>query len=388
MKKLIWTLCIAAALVACEKNNPTTPQDDTEKQDTTQKSDSTLIPDTTQLPEYDESLILGADLSLLPRYEQAKAVYRDTLGKTVEPLALFADQKFNCVRVRLFVNPDTKSDSCQDLAYVRAFAQQIKAAGFKFMLDFHYSDGWADPLKQTKPAAWKDLTFDELTAKIYDYTKEVLTTLNADGCTPDYIQTGNEITGGMLWEDGRIGNMSNFCTLLKSAIKACNECCPEAKIVLHIERPQKTDRVVWFYQSMNDNSVAYDIIGLSYYPHWHGNLTMLSTTLKKLETTFTDKSVMIVEYGYYNNWYPSDATYNYTATYPATPAGQAKMTQELVATLCQFKQVNGLFYWFPEENEAKWTGIIDGWTNRGLFSNSNGRALPALYTLKNFRVKE
>ncbi len=386
MKKLIWTLCIAATLVACEKNNPT--QDNTEKQDTTQKSDSTLIPDTTQLPEYDESLILGADLSLLPRYEQAKAVYRDTLGKTVEPLTLFADQKFNCIRVRLFVNPNTKSDSCQDLDYVLNFAKKIKASGFQFMLDFHYSDGWADPVKQTKPAAWKDLTFSELTAKIYDYTKGVLDTLNAAGCTPDYIQTGNEITGGMLWPDGSTDNMSNFTTLLKSAGKACRECCPNAKIVLHIERPQKTDRVTWFYQSMASNSVDYDIIGLSYYPHWHGSIDALCTTLNSLAQKFSSKKVMIVEYGYYNNWYPSDATYDFTATYPATPAGQAKMTQALVSRLRNYKQVTGLFYWFPEENEAKWTRIIDGWTSRGLFNNDNGRALPALYELKNFRVVE
>lgn len=370
MKKWIWAACAAVALAACEKTKIEEPE----------------LPQ--QQPEYDESLVLGADLSLLPRYEKANAVYRDLLGQPVKPLAYFADQKFNCVRTRLFVNPDTQSDSCQDLAYVLDFAKQVKASGLQFMLDFHYSDGWADPVKQTKPAAWADLDFDALNTQVYDYTKEVLTALNAAGCTPDYIQTGNEITGGMLWDDGRASKMSNFCTLLKSAVKACRECCPDAKIVLHIESPQKTNNVVWFYNSMAQNGVEYDIIGLSYYPHWHGSLNMLSTTLKRLETQFADKAVMIVEFGYNNAWYPSDATYNYTQTYPATPAGQAKMTQDLVAALRQFQQVKGLFYWFPEENEAKYTGILSGWTNRGLFSNQNGEALPAFYKLKEFRLKQ
>lgn len=369
MKKWILIIGAVIALTACK---------------TTKNED----PELPQPPEYDESLVLGADLSLLPRYEQANAVYKDSLGKRIEPLTYFADQKFNCVRIRLFVDPDTKSDSCQDLAYVLDFAQKVKAAGLQFMLDFHYSDGWADPAKQTKPAAWADLDFDALDKQVYDYTINVLNALNAAGCTPDYIQTGNEITGGMLWNDGRTSNMDNFCTLLKSAAKACRECCPKAKTVLHIESPQKTNNVVWFYNNMAQNGVDYDIIGLSYYPHWHGSLSMLSTTLKTLETQFADKTVMIVEFGYNNAWYPADATYNYTKTYPATPEGQAKITRELVQTLRQFRQVKGLFYWFPEENEAKYTGILPSWTNRGLFSNNNGQALPALYILKDFRLKQ
>src|SRR5574344_616543 len=210
------------------------------------------------LPTYNDSMILGADLSLLPRYEKFGAVYKDSLGNKVIPLNFFAQEKFNCIRVRLFVNPNTKSDACQNLDYVTTFAQTIKAAGFQFMLDLHYSDTWADPAQQTKPAAWSTLNFNTLTDTVYSYTKSVLTHLKAKNCLPDYIQTGNEITGGMLWDDGKISNPTNLGTLLKSATKACREVCPSAKIILHIESPQKTDNVIWFYNTIKSQSVNYD----------------------------------------------------------------------------------------------------------------------------------
>ena len=194
----------------------------------------------------------------------------------------------------------------------------------------------------------------------------------------------------MLWNAGRVNynstsNWTNLALLLREASTACREICPNAKIIIHIERSGNKALVQKFYQNITDFGVDYDIIGLSYYPHWHGTISSLENTLNMLTINHPEKDVMIVEFGYNNNWYPTDATYDFTSTYPATPEGQANITADLITMLNKHKQVTGLYWWFPEENEATYTGILSGWTNRGLFDNKTGQALPALYKLKNFR---
>lgn len=345
--------------------------------------------DSTQL--LDTNLILGADMSLLPRYEDFGTNYMDSLGNAIEPLIYFQEEGFNCIRIRLFVNPDTTTDACQTLAYVTKLAKRVKDAGYKFMLDFHYSDTWADPVQQTKPATWDSLSFAALEDTVHSYTKRVLQTLVAAGATPDFIQPGNEITSGMLWPDGKVSygsndNWDNFASLLTEATTACREVCPNAKIVIQTERPQNASMIFSYYNKIESNNVDYDIIGLSYYPFWHGAPSVLDATLTSLASNFADKPVMIVEYGYNYNWYPDDATYDLTATYPATPAGQKAITEATIAVLRQHNNVIGFFYWFPEEDEHPYTGILTNWTSRGLFNNATGKALPALYIMKEFRA--
>lgn len=372
-KQFLYILFFGFMLGGCNPTIPVTP----------------LEPEEEQL---DSTRMLGGDISLLTRYENFGAVYKDSLGVIVEPLELFKETGMNSARLRLFVNPDTSSDACQNLSYVTALAKRIKEAGFTFMLDFHYSDTWADPIQQTKPATWNDLPFETLKDTLYTYTKNCLETLIAAGATPDYIQIGNEITSGMLWDDGRVNynstsNWNNLALLLGSASTACREVCPNAQLIIHIERSGNRTLVQKFFQNINDFEVDYDIIGLSYYPHWHGTISSLESTLKMLNTNHPEKKIMIVEFGYNNNWYPTDATYDFTSTYPATAKGQAKITADLITMLKSHQQVTGLYWWFPEENEATYTGILQGWTNRGLFDNNTGKALPALYELKNFRKK-
>jgi len=366
-KQFVYAILIGFLLGSC---NPTVPIESIEPLDSTR--------------------MLGGDISLLARYENFGAVYKDPSGVNVEPLELFKEAGMNSARLRLFVNPNTSSDACQNLSYVTTLAKRIKEAGFTFMLDFHYSDTWADPIQQTKPAAWANLSFEALQDSVYTYTKNCLAILVAADATPDYIQIGNEITSGMLWNDGRVNynstsNWTNLALLLREASTACREICPKAKIIIHIERSGNKALVQKFYQNITDFGVDYDIIGLSYYPHWHGTISSLENTLNMLTINHPEKDVMIVEFGYNNNWYPTDATYDFTSTYPATPEGQANITTDLITMLNKHKQVIGLYWWFPEENEATYTGILSGWTNRGLFDNKTGQALPALYKLKNFR---
>ena len=349
-----------------------------------------------------ESLYVGGDISLLPTYEEHGANYMDKDGKKItDMLSFLKEQGMNAMRVRLFVDPNRASSEHkgqgvrQDLDYVKKLGKKIKDAGLKFMLDFHYSDTWADPDHQATPYLF--LTMDTQPKEyIYNYTRDCLIEFKAAGATPDFIQTGNEISWGMMydsdceleakddWSGYKDTNWDNFSTALRNAGKACREVCPDAKIIIHTEQVGNTPLVTDYYQRLQQYGVAYDIIGTSYYPYYHGNLTQLNKTLTAFETNFPDKKIMIVETGCAYHYKVGD---NDTG-YPHTYEGQRKFTADLISMLKAHQNVNGLFWWFPEANEygLNWNTqrVTDGWYNAGLFDNETGRALPALYELKYF----
>ena len=341
----------------------------------------------------------GGDLSMLTKYEEANVAYYDVNGTKIENGKLLEflrdDAGFNIVRVRLFVNPTGATGVCQDLDYVKKLGKQIKDAGMAFMLDFHYSDTWADPSNQYTPAAWSSLSDADLYTKIYDYTKECLNALKAYGATPDFIQTGNEISYGMLWGaqgsslkkcyTSSTANWDRFIELLTNAGKACREVCPQAKIIIHTERTGNWSTTKGIYDKLN--ALDYDVIGLSYYPEWHNNIATLKSTLTNCHNTYPTKEVMIVETGYYNNWYRSDATHNFESTWPASPEGQKKFLTDLVAATKDLSYVTGLLYWFPEENQSANNTVYSPWYNHGLFSTANGHAVEALYIIQEFLGK-
>lgn len=344
----------------------------------------------------------GGDVSLLAKYEQNGAIYYDANGKRItNMLSFLKDQGWTLLRVRLFVDPSNASSTdkgqgvIQDLDYVKALGARIKAAGFKLMLDFHYSDSWADPAKQYTPAAWVGQYDAELNTTLYNYTRDCLQAMVDAGATPDYIQTGNEISYGMLW--GAQGasslkkcyynndaNWPRFTTLLKSAGKACREICPKAKIVIHTERVANINAMDQIYTRIGDAQVDYDVIGLSYYPYYHGFLPQLENALVRL-SRYTDKEVMIVETGYYHAYQPDNITYDYKATYPISNDGQLAFTNALIESCKKFKQVNGIIWWWPEANEKglDWNTkrVTDDWYNAGLWDNSTGRAMKAVAAL-------
>ena len=348
---------------------------------------------------------VGGDISLLPKYEQNGAKYFDHDGRPLtDVIVFFKQQGLNSMRVRLFVNPENASATdkrqgvCQNLEFVKKLAKRIKTAGMSLILDFHYSDSWADPAKQWTPKDWEQLNDEGLYTEIYKYTVDVLQELVKIGATPDFIQTGNEISYGMLWgkegsQDHRcyIGNTANwarFTTLLKRAGQACREICPQAKIILHTERTLQPNVQENFYQKMAEAGVDYDVIGLSYYPAYHGTLSSLDKALTALENKFGDKKIMIVETGYPYAWPVGGTTYDLTSTYPYSDAGQEHFTKDLISTLHKHQNVNGLYWWFPEANEngLDWTShsVTDSWYNAPLFDNRTGRATSALSALKTF----
>ena len=272
------------------------------------------------LPAFAATHWVGGDISLLPDYEKAGAKYKTHEGKPIADLLPFLhDEGMNAMRVRLFVDPDkyTGADkdpnACQTLEYIIPLCKRIKDDGFALMLDFHYSDTWADPAKQWTPADWAGLTDEELYRKIYDYTSETLATLRGEGIVPDFIQPGNEISYGMLWGPygtknprktfmGSDANWDRLGRLLKEAIRACREQCPDAKIVIHTERVANVAVQNNFYDRMRSLGIDYDIIGLSYYPYFHGDMSVLDKALTSLEGRYPDKQIMIVETGYSYKW--------------------------------------------------------------------------------------
>ena len=236
---------------------------------------------------------VGADISLLPTYEEANAQDKDHEGEPIgDLLEYLSDEGMRAMRVRLFVNPElfpnNDPNASQDLEYIIPLCQRIKEAGYSLMLDFHYSDTWADPAAQWIPKAWEGQTDEELYQTIYDYTLETLIILEENGVIPDFIQPGNEISYGMLWSPygapeseqhktfmGSNANWERLGNLLRNAIKACREITPHAQIVIHTERVAQVEVQNNFYNKMKELDIDYDIIGLSYYPYFHGKMNVL-----------------------------------------------------------------------------------------------------------------
>ena len=358
--------------------------------------------------------MVGGDLSLVPAYESAGDQWLDANGNIIntsysDGMITYVKEvaKWNSVRVRLLVNPlndDNKVDddyiaTCQDLDYVKKLGKRIKDAGMNFLLDIFYSDTWTDVKKQWIPGDWgydRNTATETLAAKVKSYTKEVLNTLVEYGAKPDYIQLGNEVSYGMLWDNlsgasknkwfvtsssytAQEANIKRFAALLNAAKAGVDESnAAGAKIILHCERTKTAVHCVNFYNWVTQAGfTGYDIIGLSYYPIWHGPLSSLKTTLSQLQTNFPSKEIHIVEAGYQHTTPQtfSKDDFNTSATWPYTPEGQGAFMKDLVACLNTYPKVTGLYYWQPEEcgNGADANGnnrVMNHWDNRGFWNIS------------------
>ena len=345
--------------------------------------------------------LVGGDISMLTKYEQAGAIYKDRNGNTISNiLPYFGEQGWNAMRVRLFVNPENASSSdkeegvIQDLPYVKALGKRIKDAGYALVLDLHYSDSWADPGKQTVPAAWPKNDIETLKDSVYNYTKRVMQEMIAAGAKPDFIQLGNEITGGMLWPTGQVyptggapegGSWENFAAYQQRASQAVRETSPETKIILHVEM-HNINQPGGFFGNCESYGIDYDVMGLSYYSAYHGTFANLNAALNKMEAA-SSKPIMIMECGYGYAWALPGTKYDLPATYPYSNEGQKNFTVAMIAALKQHSRVKGLFWWWPEANEFNipWSNHVTGsWWNGSLFNNNNGIAQDALYEMKQF----
>ena len=323
--------------------------------------------------------LLGGDISMVPKFEALGAVYRDA-DKPADPISIMRKYGANCFRVRLFVNPTMKNAVVQDLEYVVKLACRIKSAGGLVLLDLHYSDTWADPGHQHKPEAWKDLSFDELEAKVESYTAHVMATMKQAGCLPDIVQIGNEITPGILWPQGKVraeeGGWENFATLLRAGIRGAKmhlEADDHVRIMIHTHSGGKPKAIQWFFERMQEHGVEYDMIGLSYYPWWQGGIENLQQAMKHTAEMF-GKEIVVVETAY--PWRPSKKAEGYD--WPQTPAGQRQFLQDVIEAVQATPRGlgKGVVWWYPESIPVEGLNVWSGGAN-ALF-DADGNALEAL----------
>ena len=243
--------------------------------------------------------IVGADISFLPQLEDKGVRFSDG-GITADPIQILKKHGFNYIRLRIFNQPANDSGYAPhqgycDLAHTLQMAKRIKAAGLKFLLDFHYSDTWADPGKQFKPAAWQHLNFKDLKKAVYDYTEQVMQALQAQGTLPDMVQVGNEINHGLLWPDGSVQEIDQAAQLMSAGIAAVKTIHPQTIILIHLALGGQNAESVFFINNMVARKVHFDVIGLSFYPKWHGSPEELLNNLNDLAARY-HKDVVVAEY--------------------------------------------------------------------------------------------
>lgn len=323
----------------------------------------------------ESNFISAVDISSFPEIAETNPVFYDFDGNATDFLDILKENGVNTIRLRLWVNPATSHST---LGEVKLFSETLKTKGFKTWITVHYSDTWADPGNQTTPAAWRSLTFAELNTTVYNYTELVVTELN-----PDYIQIGNEINSGILHPNGNIStNINQFKTLMTSAINAVRTHSSRTQIMLHFAGIENSD---WFFNQVSN--LDYDIIGLSYYPIWHGkSLSNLSNTMNTLSTAY-NKHIVIAETAYPFTLSYNDFTNNIVGLenqlilpqFTATPDGQKQFIRQIKNLSLNVNKGIGFCYWGAELVAWNGTESTEGspWENQALF-NFNNEALPVL----------
>ncbi|NCC52245.1 MAG: hypothetical protein EOM20_13650 [Spartobacteria bacterium] len=323
------------------------------------------------------AFLRAADLSFMQQLEAEGAVFRSE-GQPGDLLQILMSNGLNAVRLRLWHTP---ADGWNNLSNTLVVAQRVHDAGLPVILDIHYSDTWADPGHQTKPAAWSALSPELLAAAVRDYTGDVISNFAACGFLPDAVQIGNEISGGFLWNEGRVGgsyetNWTRFTDLLKAAVEGLtNSLAPtdHVDMVLHIDSGGNNAACRWFFDRVTGYGVPFDIIALSYYPWWHGTLSNLESNIADLAVRY-GKDIIVMETAYPWTLEWSDATHNVVGDpsqleegFPATPVGQQEF-------LCAIRNIlprtagakgRGFCYWGAEYITVE--GVGSSWENLALF---------------------
>jgi len=316
---------------------------------------------------------IGADLSFLKQAEERGTVFKDG-GEAMPGLQIFKAHGYNWIRLRLFHTPTRLPNN---LEYTISAAKEAKELGFKFLLNYHYSDTWADPGKQYTPKAWEGKSHKELVQAVFEYTKDTIIVFRDAGVLPDMVQPGNEIINGMIWPDGKLpDNWDNFADLMKAGINGVDAGRGNAQrplIMVHIDRGGDKKRTKAFFDKWNSYGVDYDVIGQSYYPWWHGTLLDLRENMIFMANEYR-KDIILVEVAY--NW--RDAEYKgKPAPFPETPEGQRQFLDEVnrIVLATPNNRGKGIFWWEP--------AVTGGLRRRGMFDD-DGNALPVITVFDRF----
>ena len=261
---------------------------------------------------------IGADFSFLKQAEERGTVFKDN-GHAKPGLQIFKDHGYNWIRLRLFHTPTQLPNNLQ---YTIELAKAAKQLGFRFLLNYHYSDTWADPGKQFIPKAWEGMSHKQLAEAVFVYTRDTITAFREAGVLPDMVQIGNEVINGMLWPDGRLpANWDNFVELVRAGIagvEAGRGAQTRPPIMVHIDRGGDQPRTKSFFDRLHSYGLNYDVIGQSYYPWWHGSLNDLRENLLFMASEYK-RDIMLVEVAY--NWRPGEYLKR-PGPFPESPQGQ------------------------------------------------------------------
>lgn len=292
-----------------------------------------------------QNYAIGADLSFMKQAEDNGFVFKEN-GEGKPGLQIFKDHGYNWIRLRLFHSPTQLPNN---LEYTIALAKEAKQMGYKFLLDYHYSDTWADPGKQYIPKAWEGKSQEEMVDSVYEYTKATMLAFRNAGAYPDMVQVGNEICNGMLWPNGKLpDNWDNFAELLRAGINgvvASSGNNPRPKIMIHIAKGGDKQFTKNYFDKIRGYGIEYDVIGQSYYPWWHGTLLDLRKCLYFAAEEY-QKDIMVVEAAY--NFAPKEYV-GKLAPFPESPEGQKEFLDEVnrIVLAVPDNRGCGIFWWEP-----------------------------------------
>ena len=300
------------------------------------------------------SFAYGSDVSWVTQMEASGYSFYNNSGVKQSLFTILAGKGINAIRLRVWVNP---AGGWCNTADVVSKALSAKAAGMNILIDFHYSDTWADPGDQTVPAAWASENFTQLMATVYSYTEGVLDTLKASGITPTWVQVGNETNNGMLWPDGEAStNMKQYAWLVNCGYNATKAVFPNCKVIVHLANGYDNSDFEWLFDGLKANGASWDVIGMSLYPtasNWQTYDTECLANMKDMISRY-GKQVMICEVGFAEN----------------DPTDAEAFLKDIIA---KTQSVSGLgvFYWEPES--------YNNWQGYGLGAfGSNGEPTAAM----------
>ena len=297
----------------------------------------------------------GADVSWIDQEESSGYVFRNAAGAQTDFFTLMKNTGVNAVRLRVWVNPSGGWCNGADTLYK---AQRAAAQGIAIMIDFHYSDTWADPAHQTKPAAWTNDAFAKLVTDVYAHTQGILSYLKSNGINVTWVQVGNEINSGMLWPDGQTPNFSNLAQLINSGYNATKAVYPGAKVIVHLANGYDDSDFRWFFDNLKSAGGKWDVVGMSHYP----TASNWQTLNSQAATTMQD---MVSRYG-------SDVVVSETGMDWEQAAAAKSMLQDLMSKNQALGSHGvGVFYWEPDAYPS-WQGYTWGAVN------SNGQLTSAL----------
>lgn len=307
-----------------------------------------------------DEFVKGADIGWLSQMESTGYIFCNDKGESQECFQILKDHGINAIRLRTWVSPtDHKTNGHCSKDETVAMAVRAKNWGMKVMINFHYSDTWADPSKQVKPSAWVGHSFEQLLTDVYDYTFDVMTALKNAGISPDWVQVGNEITGGILLPDGSTeNNWAQLAQLINKGYDAVKAVSPQSKVILHIDQGNNNERFRWWFDNATANNMKYDIIGMSYYPYW-------------LDESRPDYKISINDLG--NNLIDMVARYGKEVMVVEVGGEDIKAQNTYDMLIAVQKKVNavpdkkglGVFYWEPQGARSWSQYALSAWGDNG-----------------------